>query len=838
MASDLDLFIDVLKSSRLMTADQVAAFLDKLSAAERPTDSKHFVETLIEKRKLTRYQADRLIEGKSHGLVFGNYHVLDKLGEGGMGIVYLARHQRMHRMVALKVLSADAIQSPEAVQRFHREVAAVARLVHPNIVTAYDADEENGMHFLVMEFVDGQNLAQIVKSKGPLPLAVALSCVWQAAKGLEYAHSEGVIHRDIKPHNLLLDKRGNIKILDLGLARFQRGVMGADKGDTEEGIGVGTLSQTGTVMGTVHFMAPEQAEDIKRTDHRADIYSLGCTFYYAITGQFIYPKDTVVKVILAHRESEIPLLRTGCPEVTDSIEHIYRRMVAKRPQERYQSMSEVVNDFETCGVTFRTDMGASVFRVDSFMATTDSGSQVSKSAGASTPSTPLPVSADGVAASGAKKLEETSDVSAPAAIAMTGATRIATSPPFTPVEKAPSGVRSASTGTRTLEKAPSDKSTQKGDAELPRFLQKAMDQERQATSPTSDAAASSDSNVDSELKSLRGQVSDWKIQIRQRRSRIVVAGTLFVFVAALVLIVFPPSQLVLITSLAPSVNLPYNSKTARELQEYFAAAEKVDLAVTNGIGMKFVLIPPAEFKIPATQMDYKQLGAPTEVNIERPFYIGATEVTLGQFRQFIKATGHVTAAEKTGSGLAIIGQQMRSSNGLNYQKSTYPLTDEHPVVHVSWRDADAFCKWLTETEKQEYRLPTEQEWEHACRAGSLFPWSSGQQPVTALEYGWLIENFANKFEARPVGLKLPNAFGVHDMHGNVWEWCRAPSTAPSPYVIRGGAFWSYTQDARAAARFEKDSEDFSTGFRVIRSIPNRDEEAPKISAADGTANAQ
>ena len=216
-------FSDALVGSGLLSHEEIETFMEGLPADRRPQNGKQLAQELFRCKRLTRFQVHAVYQGKTRGLVVGNYVVLDKLGQGGMGQVYTARHTRMDRVVAIKVLPAAATKSPEAVKRFQREVKAAARLTHPHIVTAYDADEYRGVHFLVMEHVDGQDLASLVREKGPLPVKQAVDCIVQAARGLEYAHHQGVIHRDIKPHNLLLNTQGVVKILDMGLARH-RGV--------------------------------------------------------------------------------------------------------------------------------------------------------------------------------------------------------------------------------------------------------------------------------------------------------------------------------------------------------------------------------------------------------------------------------------------------------------------------------------------------------------------------------------------------------------------------------------------------------------------------------------
>jgi hypothetical protein len=253
------------------------------------------------------------------------YRVVRLLGRGGMGAVYEAEHLVLGRPVAVKVIGARFLSNPTAVDRFRREARAAARLSHPNIVAAYDAEHAGDTHFLVTEYVAGKTLGRLVREDGPLSVGLACEYVRQAAMGLQHAHERGMVHRDVKPDNLILADGGVVKVLDFGLA-----LLAADRG--EDG-----LTAPNAVMGTPEYMSPEQAEDCHAADIRADVYSLGCTLYFLLAGNAPYPAATSLLKILAHREKPIPV-PGGLPE---GLPAVLRKMMAKRPEDRYGTPADV-----------------------------------------------------------------------------------------------------------------------------------------------------------------------------------------------------------------------------------------------------------------------------------------------------------------------------------------------------------------------------------------------------------------------------------------------------------------------------------------------------------------
>jgi serine/threonine-protein kinase len=335
--------LDVLRQGGFLTQEQ----LDELIRADvrgHWADVKALATELLERGWLTPYQINHLLQGKGRELLLGPYLLAERLGEGGAGQVFKARHRLMNRMVALKVIRKELLADAEAVARFYREIQIVSQLDHPNVVHAYDAGPAGASHFLAMELIEGIDLGKLVKQGGPLPVLQACAYVRQAALGLQHAHERGLVHRDIKPHNLIMSRReGLVKVADLGLARLPRALNEEVTAVLSGSKSTGPLTPDHAFMiGTADFLAPEQAMDFHKADIRADLYSLGCAFYFLLTGQPPFPSGTLASKIMRHLQTEPPAIEDSRADVPTKVSAIVRKLLAKQPEERYQTPADVV----------------------------------------------------------------------------------------------------------------------------------------------------------------------------------------------------------------------------------------------------------------------------------------------------------------------------------------------------------------------------------------------------------------------------------------------------------------------------------------------------------------
>jgi len=754
--------------------------------------------------------------------VLGNYVILDKLGQGGMGMVLKAEHRRMERIVALKMLSAAVTKTPEALARFQREVKAAAKLEHPNIVTAYDADEAGGTYFLVMQYVEGSDLSALVREKGPLSVEQAVTCIVQAARGLEYAHQRGVVHRDIKPSNLLLAQERTVKILDMGLARLE------SAGDDQD-----QLTGTGQIMGTVDYMAPEQALDTRHADARADIYALGITLWFLLTGRGVYQGESVMAKLLAHREAPIPSLPSACPDAPPPLDEIFARMVAKEPDARYQTMGEVIADLEALQSggdstpSLATAPGDDS-RLNAFLSNlqqTSVGPAAAHAVAAKQKKTSKPAPTAGgyepTVALQSNQVDtdpqsQMSIAAPPAPIGTRSASKVRRTPAWvTGIPRSRVGLFCAAGGAAVLLLAALVFFVQTGEGVI--RVEINDPQIEVAIQGTDITLKQADQGKDVKLspgeKTLIVQRGDFRFETDKLILKRGETVTVRVELLAGQVQVHQGDNLLGQGKLPrpPLAKAPFDADEAKRHQQawanYLGLPVERDITLPGGEKLTLVLIPPGEFLMGSTDEERAKFleeakaandkwtidhihseGPQHRVRITKPFYLGKYEVTQAQWE-------------------AVTGSN----------PSQYKDNPTHPVETVSWDVIQPFLAKLNdsgEADKMKFALATEAQWEYACRAGTTTAYYGGESTEDLREDGWFSANSGGK--THPVGALKPNGFGLYDMHGNVWEWCadwyagdyyaKSPEddpTAPfagSSRVLRGGCWYDRPRICRSAFR--------------------------------------
>ena len=661
----------------------------------------------------------------------GNYVLLEKLGEGGMGAVFKAKHKMMGRIVAIKVLSAAGLKDQRAVDRFQREVRAAAKLQHPNIVKAFDADHAGEQAFLVMEYVPGVDLAQRVKQQGPVEVETAINYIRQAGYGLEAAHRAGIVHRDIKPANLVLDDKGVVKILDMGLARIEH--------DEEQQ----NLTNTGQVVGTVTYMSPEQAMSTKHVDARTDIYSLGCTLHYLLTGSAPFKGETAMQTLMAHRLEPIPDLRATLPHVSPELQAVYQRMMAKAPNDRYANMTECLAALAALQPSAKLDttarqadvtQEASDVALSNFLFAASNVAAWDAPPAADTATSQADVTTDlSPSSTNPSVLPARSWFQKPVGLASLGAGLVCLLLTVVFMLKTPSGM--------LIIEIDEPGATVSVDGDQKVLIQR----------PGGQQAVQVD--VDHHQHELKVTKDGFTIFTRQFSMKGQPEHSIRVRLEPLAK---PP-----VVSTPPPVRTgPFFGQSPGE--------ERSD----NSLSMKFCWCPPGKFMMGSPEKekerDAKQ-EAQVEVTLTQGFWLGKYEVTQAEYERVMG---------KNPSAFSATGTSKEKVTGLD--------TSRFPVETVSWLDAEEYLKKLTEQERAagrlpegwEYRLPTEAEWEYACRAGT----------TTATAFGDALSNKQANFkgdapyngaEKSPslgrtttVGSYAPNAWGLYDMHGNVYEWCQ------------------------------------------------------------------
>lgn len=353
MAQDLALFVDALCRSRILNPAQETELIQSLQPLF--SDARALAWHLLDLGWLTTYQINQLFQGHGPDLVLGDYIILERLGQGGVGQVFKALAVSSNELVALKVIRPDLLSQSEAIRQFAWEIQVIAQMSHPNIVRTLDASQEGSRYFFAMEYVRGAPLGKLVQASGPLPTWQACAYARQAALGLQHAHEHHLIHRDIKPANLFLtlspeqsdqlatggwdsikpQALPEIKILDWGLASLRR--PSAEQRDP---------TPRGETIGTADYLAPEQAQDPQRADIRADIYSLGCTLYFLLAGQPPFPGGSILQKVLKHQQAEAAALAEFRRDLPADLNAVVRKMMAKRPEERFQTPAQVAEALE------------------------------------------------------------------------------------------------------------------------------------------------------------------------------------------------------------------------------------------------------------------------------------------------------------------------------------------------------------------------------------------------------------------------------------------------------------------------------------------------------------
>ena len=324
--------IERIRKSGLVPISELQAFLSNFEPSSNGKNPSDFLDGLIANHLLTRFQAERLFAGKYKGFMLGSYTILDRLGAGGMGQVFLAEHAAMRRFVALKVLPGNVYEDDTARERFFREARAVAALDHPNIVSVFDMNREGKLLYLVMEYVEGVSLQAVIEKDGRQSPAAAASYAQQMAFGLQHAHERGLVHRDIKPGNTLVDRAGLARLLDLGLVRSE------SDGDSKL---TSPLGGGRSILGTVDYLAPEQALDSSAVDIRADIYSLGATLYFLLAGHPLFPEGRAGQKLMWQQSREPAPIDQLRPEVPAGLAAVVHQALAKKRTERFQTPLEM-----------------------------------------------------------------------------------------------------------------------------------------------------------------------------------------------------------------------------------------------------------------------------------------------------------------------------------------------------------------------------------------------------------------------------------------------------------------------------------------------------------------
>jgi eukaryotic-like serine/threonine-protein kinase len=726
---------------------------------------------------------------------FGQYRVLKKIGAGGMGTVYLAEDSKLARRVALKVPNFSDGEDPAVIDRFYREARVAGGIDHPNVCPVFEVGEVNGVHYYTMPYIEGTALAQHIVIDQPWPVPRAARLIRELALTLDEMHTQGIVHRDLKPGNIMLRRSGTPVLLDFGLAR----VMAPH---------AKTIMSPGSMMGTPAYMPPEQIQgETRKMGPASDIYSLGIILYQLLTGGLPFEGDTwtILGRILTSPPRPLTDLR---PDIDPGIAAVCMTAIAREPEERFASMNEFAEALEPfTGISTK---------------------ELVLPASVTQPTPPLP---------------ET--VAAPHWPA--GAWAAVLVALLLTLGGVAGGVYYLGQG--PLEDVQTRKNTKDGNQKGKK------DNKEGKTDGPPPPAVSLGLLPPTALTVEPGQTRQVDLRLQRKQA----AGAVEVRAEDIPKgLTIQPVRIAGGDSGKLQVIAGKDAIPAQYVVRLFLQAGDVKgegrLSLTvaarrlrterNSLGMVLVWLEPGIFRMGAAGP--AEDGPSHEVTITRPFAIAAHEVTVGQFRAFVKAAGHITDAEKGDGGYGFdpkVGR-VRRGKEFNWKNVGWEQTDRHPVVNVSWNDAVAFCQWLSRKEGKAYDLPTEAEWEYACRAGSTSRYCFGDDEEGLVRLGNVADaTFARKIPGfltvkgndgylftAPVGSFAANAWGLYDLHGNVWEWCK---DAPRVYTKdpardpiggagenraqRGGSWFDYPDNCRSSHRGSAPPTDRDAykGFRVI-----------------------
>lgn len=750
----------------------------------------------------------------------GHYRVLRVLGRGGMGTVFMAEDTRLHRIVALKVMLPAMAKKAVARDRFTREAQATAKIEHDHIITIYEVNEFNGMPYLAMQFLKGMTLDDWLRAGKSLNVPQIMRIGKEIAKGLAAAHACQLIHRDIKPSNIWLDapNRGRVKILDFGLAR-------PANEDTH-------LTQQGVILGTPAYMSPEQARG-QDVDARCDLFSLGCVLYRLCTGKLPFNgKDATSMLVSIVTETPTPVTQVNS-DVPARFAGLIHRLLEKAPADRPESAKAVVHEIQ-----------------DIERAWIASGKTAATRSLKSMP----PAKGEPTAADKTADVDPSLEESAITELELQDSRPSQAAPP-----PSSGGGRWFFAGLGVAFFAV---------LSLMCCVGVIVATDHGYLNIVAEDGRASDLMEDVELtiRDHHNAVHTLKVGIHRLPSGgyrvesgdlpkgLHIEPKVFALQRGETLAV----KVSYVSSRPPLVM--WNAEQAKKIQQDWATYLTAETTQTNSAGMKLVLVPPGEFMmgtkdpsrpipdfigkkidkkfgLPENYWKHLQSEAPQhKVRLTKPFLLGATEVTFKQFDEFVKATNHKTAPEKDKGGTGVAGgKDLGRKPEFNWMNPGYEPQPNYPVNNISWSDAEAYCDWLSKKETKVYRLPTEAEWEYACRAGTGTLWSFGDELRGAENFMWFHfpGKFANPDTPRIVATKKANELGLYDMHGNIAEMCSdflgfyAQGDAVDPKgpianlnsgrVVRGGSFLQVHPLTRSAYRHGLDPAlgQVHVGFRVV-----------------------